>query len=136
MWSGLNLDCDTTWLAQALAAGTLVCVTDGSYDRRKAKDLSGAGYVIYCTASGKKITGSLVERSEDASSYRGELLGMLAIHLLLHAVKTFYHSSGDGTKIYCDNKGAIYTFSKQHNEWRRAQKTTTYTKSFDASNLE
>ena len=37
---------------------------------------------------------------------------MLAIHLLLHAVESFYHLSGDGTKIYCDNKGAIYTFFK------------------------
>ncbi len=39
---------------------------------------------------------------------------MLAIHLLLHAVEQFYQSAGEDNKIYCDNKGAIYTFSKQH----------------------
>ena len=114
MWSGLTMPDDPTWIAQALANGTLICVTDGSYDRRKAKDLSGAGYVLYCTATRNKLRGSLVEHSEDASSYRGELLGMLAIHLLLHAVEQFYHSAGEGNAIYCDNKGAIYTFSKQH----------------------
>ena len=86
----------------------------GLYDRCKAKDLSGAGYVLYCTATGNKLQGSLVERSEDASSYCGELLGMLAIHLILHAVEQFYHSEGKGNAIYCDNKGAIYTFSKKH----------------------
>ena len=39
-------------------------------------------YVLYCTATRNKLQSSLVERSEDASSYRGELLGMLAIHLI------------------------------------------------------
>ena len=114
MWSGLTLPEDVLWVAQAMAAGTLICVTDGSYDRKKARDLSGAGYVIYCTATKQKITGSLVESSEGASSYRGELLGMLAIHLFLHAVETLCQVTGTGTNVFCDNKGAIYTFSKKH----------------------
>jgi len=114
MWSGLFLPEDVSWVAQAMAAGTLVCVTDGSCDQKKARDLSQAGYIIYCTAAKQKITGSLVKRSEGASSYRGKLLGMLAIHPFLHAVETFHHVTGTGTNMYCDNKGAIYTFSKKH----------------------
>ena len=114
MWSGLSPPEDVSWVAQAMATGTLVCVTDSSYDRKKARDLSVAGYVIYCTATKQKIKGSLVERSEGASSYRGKLLGMLAIHLFLHAVKTLYQVTGTGTNVFCDIKGAIYTFSKKH----------------------
>ena len=114
MWSGLSPTEDVSWIAQAMTTGTLVCVADGSYDRKKARDLSGAGYVICCTATNQKIAGSLVERSEGASSYRGELLGMLAIHLLLHAVEILHQVRGTGTNVFCDNKGAIYTFSKKH----------------------
>ena len=80
MWSGLDMPDDPSWIIQAMANGTLVGITNGSYDRRKT--VSGAGYVLYCTATRNKLQSSLVERSEDASSYRGELLGMLAIHLI------------------------------------------------------
>ena len=114
MWEGATIDEDPLWVAQAMTAGTLICVTDGSYDRRKAYDLSGAGWTLYCTATKKQMSGSLVERSEYASSYRGELLGMLAIHIFLHAVEKYFHAHGGSNSIYCDNKGAIYTFAKQH----------------------
>ena len=39
---------------------------------------------------------------------------MLAIHLFLHAVESFNHTTGTGTNVYCNNKGANYTFSKKH----------------------
>ena len=47
-----------------------------------------------------------------ASSYRGELLGMLAIYLILYAIEEYYEVTG-GTDILCDNKGALYTFQKK-----------------------
>jgi len=69
MWSGLTLPEDPSWVAQLLAAGTLICVTDGSYDRKKVRDLSGAGYVIYCTATKHR-------RSQDPS--RNDRWGLAA----------------------------------------------------------
>ena len=54
MWAkvineGSNLD----WLVNALNNGTVI--TDGSYKKDIAPDVSGAGWVIYCTQSKLKL---------------------------------------------------------------------------------
>jgi len=36
MWDKLVYDKDLQWLSEALTAGSLVCVMDGSYDRARA----------------------------------------------------------------------------------------------------
>ena len=84
MWAkvineGSNLD----WLVNALNNGTVISVTDGSYKKDIAPDVSGAGWVIYCEQSKLKLTGSFYERSPDAGSYRGELMGLTALHLII-----------------------------------------------------
>ena len=112
MWEGLTMPADPTWLKEAVTNNTLVCVTDGSYSMEKAPDICGAGWVIYCTAARRHISARLVERSDSASAYRGELLGMLAIHVILYAIEEYYGVTGD-SKVLCDNKGAIYTFQKK-----------------------
>ena len=112
MWEGLTMPADPTWLKEAVINNTLVCVTDGSYSMEKAPDICGAGWVIYCTAARRRISARLVERSNSASAYRGELLGMLAIHVILFAIEEYYGVTGD-SKVLCDNKGAIYTFQKK-----------------------
>ena len=59
------------------------------------------------------MRGAFAERSNSASSYRGELLGMLAIHLFLLAVEERGGLDGGTAEVHCDNKGAIYTFDKE-----------------------
>ena len=113
MWEKLDYEEDLGWLSEALIAGSLVCVTDGSYDRARARDISGAGWIIYCVRSRKSVRGAFAERSNSASSYRGELLGMLAIHLFLLAVEESGGLEGGAAEVHCDNKGAIYTFDKE-----------------------
>ena len=113
MWERLEYEEDLGWLSEALTAGSLVCVTDGSYDRARARDISGAGWIIYCVRSRKSVRGAFAERSNSASSYRGELLGMLAIHLFLLAVEESGGLEGGSAEVHCDNKGAIYTFDKE-----------------------
>ena len=49
---------------------------------------------------------------DSASAYHGELMGMLAIHIILYAIKEYYRVTGD-SKVLCDNKGAIFTFKKK-----------------------
>jgi hypothetical protein len=51
MWEKLEGEEDLGWLAEALTSGTLVCVTDGSYDRARARNISGAGWIMYCVRS-------------------------------------------------------------------------------------
>ncbi len=49
------------WVAEGMTAGTLIWTTDRSYDRKRAADLSGAGWIIFCKATGQQITGSFLE---------------------------------------------------------------------------
>jgi hypothetical protein len=47
MWEDINFTQETTqdlqWIAKGMKNNTLVWTTDGSYDRKKAADLSGVG---------------------------------------------------------------------------------------------
>ena len=56
MWEGIDKDQTTkdnvTWIAEGMRNNTLIWVTDGSYDRKKAKELSRAGWIIFCTKTG------------------------------------------------------------------------------------
>ena len=49
MWEHLEYEEDLWWVSEGLRAGTLVCLMDGPYNREHAHDISGAGWIIYCT---------------------------------------------------------------------------------------
>ena len=65
MWDDFRGPNNTTWVAIALKAGTLVCVTDGSYNKYRALDISGIGRIIYDKVTRRQIQGSFVERFPD-----------------------------------------------------------------------
>ena len=110
MWEQIEHDnTDMTWLATALANGTVMAVTDGSYNKSAAPQISGAGWIIYCFRTGKQIrTGSFYEISPFASSYHGKLLGLLALHVILYTMETHYSLKSAPTNIWCDCKGALH----------------------------
>ena len=112
-WDGLKLSEDPLWVAECLKNKMLVCVTDGSYNKQVAPDVCSAGWAMACTQTKRKILGTLLERSNYAGSYRGELLGMLAIQLFLLAVEEYHNPIFDGNEVCCDNKGALFTFEKE-----------------------
>ena len=123
MWDQFHLDdpssADLTWLVTAIRNNTAVWVTDGSFDRKRAPTVSSAGWIVHCTATGRRLSSSFFERSPSASSYRGELLGLCAIHLFLLALTTFFELPHCHTSIHCDNKGALGQSS-----WRRRRVKT------------
>ncbi len=94
---------DLTWLVQEMKSNTLVWVTDGSYDRKQAPLLIGVGWILFCQDTGKRLVGSFWEKSLSASSYRAELLGLCALHLLAKALADFYKTSGWKATLCCDN---------------------------------
>jgi hypothetical protein len=114
MWDYvLDVTSEPSWLPLALERGTVVLATDGSYNRKRGPNVSGAGWVIACRRSGNILKGSFFEFSSNASSYRGELLGLVAIHtLVLHACQ-FYQPTTVTGKIICNNKLALYKSSKK-----------------------
>ena len=111
MWEGIDVSQETrtnlTWMVEGMVNNTLIWVTDGSYDRNRATDLSGVGWVIFCTASARRLTGSFWEKSSSASSYRAEMLGLCALHLLARALAEFYKIEKWDATICCDNERAL-----------------------------
>ena len=63
--------------------------------------------MTYCIKTNNTMTGSFYDISEDTGSYRGEQLGLCAIHHLIAALCTFYNINEWHTTINCDNEGAI-----------------------------
>ena len=62
---------DMTWLVDGMKNNTITWCTDGSYHRKHAPKVSGAGWMAYCTKTDNSMTGNFYEISEDAGSYRG-----------------------------------------------------------------
>ena len=73
MGEDLRMTESPEWVAECLWKKTLVCVTDGSYDKQRARYVSSAGWIMACRQTGRKISGTLVEKSPSAGSYRGEI---------------------------------------------------------------
>ena len=104
----VGLGFDATWMISALRAGTLVGVTDGSYNRQKHPHVCAAGWIIMDITTGSRLVGSFSEYSTSASSYRGELLGLCAINVILLALSTTGNiTNRPPITVWCDNKGAI-----------------------------
>jgi hypothetical protein len=92
MWEhAKDEESDMSWVRDAMVNGTLLAVTDSSYGRERAKDVSRSGWILLCTASRQTLWGSFYEISPKAGSFRGELLGLVAIHTLALAVAQFFH---------------------------------------------
>ena len=119
MWDGVVDETqDLRWLIDGITNGTVIGVTDGSYDRKRLPLVSGAGWLLCCTSSKKMLKGNFFEHSSSASSYRGELLGLVALHTLLLALCTFYEIPAASGQVCCDNISALRQSSKRR---RRVQ---------------
>ena len=110
---------DTVWMAEALTNGTAVLVTDGSFDRSLAPNVSGAGWTFCCRRTERIVRGSFYEVSPSASAYRGELLGLVALHTLSLALTSYYQVDRGKGKVCCDNIGAL----NQSSKWVRRVRT-------------
>ncbi len=86
MWDNLTIRGETLWLAEAIADNTLIVVTDGSYMKETYPHINSAAFVLECSKGRGRLWGSFVEHTPDAGSYREELLGLMAIHLILRGV--------------------------------------------------
>ena len=110
MWASIFFpqDCtDLSWLISGIKAGTVIGCTDGSFDEKKSATLCSAGWILYDTTTNTRLAGSFCEYSMGAGSYRGEVLGLCALQLLLLALEEWYHLSDNPTlTIYCDNEKA------------------------------
>ncbi len=102
--------CGTT--CKGVNPTSFIGVTDGSYDRERAKTVSRLGWIICCTRTRNLFRGSFYEILPKVGSYRGELLGLVALHTMIAAVAQFYKTDIATGKICCDNLSALGQSSK------------------------
>jgi hypothetical protein len=98
---------DLKQVANGMQNNTLMWTTDRSYDSKRAADLSGVGWIIFCKRTGLQMTGTSWEKSPLASSFRAEMLGLACLHLLARAVAEFFNLGQWATVISCNNKKAL-----------------------------
>ena len=108
MWNNIvESDIEVEWIKSALETNTFIGVTDGSYNRERASTVSGSGWLICCTRSKRILRGSFYEISPKAGSYRGELLGLVALHTIISSIASYYKLERPTGKICCDNLAAL-----------------------------
>jgi hypothetical protein len=98
---------DLKWVAEGMQNNTLVWTTDGSYNRKRAVDLSGVDWIIFCKRTGLWMTGTFWEKSPSASLFRAEMLGLCCLHLLARAVAEFFGTGQWEAILLCNNKRAL-----------------------------
>ena len=107
IWSSLRLVGDDHWLEEAIEAGTCRAVTDGSYIKELYPNICSAAFVFECSEGKGRIIGSFPEQATTACAYRGELLGLLAIHLILLAANKVRPSLEGTVDVISDCLGAL-----------------------------
>lgn len=107
MWDGIVLRGSFQHVLSAVKESRACWVTDGSYDRKRAPSISSAGWIIFCPQTKSYVRGAFYEVSPDSSAFRGELLGLTALHLFALALKLHYGIETNMGSVHCDNERAL-----------------------------
>jgi hypothetical protein len=107
MWENLEWVGDDHWIADAIEDGTLIAVTDGSYMKDLYPNIHSAALVLECAKGRGRLWCSFPKASEMACSYRGKLVGLLAIHLILLSVNKVRSGLKGTVHIFSDCLGAL-----------------------------
>jgi hypothetical protein len=107
LWNKLSISGGADWLQDAIKEGTLVAVTDGLYIRKLYPNLCSATFVLECAKGQGRMIGSFLESLTVANAYRGELLGLMAIHLILLSINKINCNLSGGVEIVSGCLGAL-----------------------------
>ena len=107
LWDNVNMVGTNTWIAEAITDYSLLAVTDGSFMRKQYPDMCTCAFILECTHCKGKLVGRFPEQSKAAGSYRGELLGLLSIQLILLMVNTVHSNLSGEAHIYSDCLNAV-----------------------------
>ncbi len=107
LWEHMSVYGGVIWLEQTIPHSTLVTVTDGLYIREFYPPLYSAAFIIECTKGCGRVVGSFSKLLSVANAYRGELLGLMAIHLILLSANKIHQSLVGSVEIVSDCLGAL-----------------------------
>ncbi len=107
MWENIQWVEHDNWIAEAIEDGSCIAVTDGSYMKALHLQIHSAAFVLECSKGRGWLWGSFSEASQSACSYRGELVGLMAIYLILLAINEVNTNLTDSVHIFLDCLGAL-----------------------------
>jgi hypothetical protein len=107
LWEHVSMTSGVSWLEESIADSTLVAVTDGSYIRELFQNVCSAAFVFKCSKECGRIFSAFTEASCVANTYRGELLGLMAIHLIILSVNKMNSKLTGSVEIVTDSLGAL-----------------------------
>ena len=102
LWNNVKSTGNDSWLKEAIQDGTLLAVTDGSFMSKRISQVNSCAFILECTRGRGRIVGHYPEHTMAACAYRGELLGLLAIHLILLAANKIDPNITGVARIYSD----------------------------------
>ena len=88
-----NKEQDLQWVMPGLFKGTIICVTERSYNQKQTLNSSGAGIFLCCTKPQRMLHRNIYSESRIARSYTGDLLGLVALYTILVAIYCFATTS-------------------------------------------
>ena len=107
MWDSIVLVGKDDSIEKAIEDRSCVAVTDGSYMRELYPNVCSTAFIIECTDGTGRIIGSFPETNVSANAYQGELLGLMAIHLILRSINKIAPPLSGLVTIIPDCLGAI-----------------------------
>jgi hypothetical protein len=111
LWRTFECDGDGEWIYNGLLRGSLVMVSDGSYNKAVGNDVCSCAAAILCTATNQRASVTWVEKSDrfTADNYRAELLGAIALQLMVKTATDGKYISRDmRPRFGCDKKGVVH----------------------------
>jgi hypothetical protein len=107
LWKHITVHGGVEWLEHAISEGLLVAVTDGSYIHELFPNLCSAAFVLECSKGRGRVCGLFLEALLLSNAYRGELLGLMAIHLILLSINTISPQLLGSVEVVSDCLGAL-----------------------------
>jgi hypothetical protein len=104
---------NNAWIKEAIKDGSCIAVTDGSCVKQVHPELCANSFIMECLKGRGCLVGSFAEASNVANTYRGELLGLMQVHLILLAVQCMATALVGKIVIYLDCLGALCRVSLQ-----------------------
>ena len=117
LWRSFRVDGDGSWIYGGLLNNTLILMSDGSYNRGIATDVCSSASIILRTDTGDRAVVTWVEKSDvhTADNYRAELLGAIALQLLVKvALDGKYISKEMRPRFGCNNKTVVFHGNHPH----------------------
>ena len=107
MWDSMKLVGDEQLLDGAVEDNSVVAVTDGSFIWEMYLNLYSAAFIFECSNGRGKLWGSFLEQTMSANAYQGELLELMALHLILLSMNKVAQNFEGSVHIYSVCLGAL-----------------------------